>query len=432
RADHRLVRGLRLAGPRAWTYAPSVALVSAALASPVILAASAVSPWLAVVAGLLALAPALTSATAVVHWIVARSVRPRVLPRLDPDRGVPAGAETLLVVPAIVSAPEDVDVLVRRLELHHAADPDPRIRYALLTDYPDADAETMPGDAELLAYLREKMNALDARLADGSERRFHVLHRGRRFNPSEGKWIAWERKRGKLEALGRLLTTGELGTFLEDPLGAELRRRVTYVLTLDADTAMPPGEATRLITCLAHPLNRPEVAPGGGSLRRGYTFAQPRLDEHPRSERATYLRLLMSGGAPIDLYHHRVSHAFMDLFGRGLYQGKALFSVQAFAETVLGRVPANALLSHDLLEGMLGGAALVGDSQVLEFEPRNHLAEAVRLDRWVRGDWQVLPFLLRPGLLGLARAVKVARWQGTLPLVTSLARPAEVGLLLVG
>jgi len=228
-ADHRLVRGLRLPGPKAWTYAPSVALVSAALASPVILAASAVSPWLAVVVGLLALAPALTSATAVVHWIVARSVRPRVLPRLDPDRGVPAGAETLLVVPAIVSAPEDVDVLVRRLELHHAADPDPRIRYALLTDYPDADAETMPGDAELLAYLREKVNALDARLADGSERRFHVLHRGRRFNPSEGKWIAWERKRGKLEELVRLLTTGELGTFLEDPLGAELRRRVTYV-----------------------------------------------------------------------------------------------------------------------------------------------------------------------------------------------------------
>src|SRR5690606_36356974 len=184
--------------------------------------------------------------------------------------------------------------------------------------------------------------------------------------------------------------------------------------------------------CLAHPLNRPEIAPGGGSLRRGYTFAQPRLDEHPRSERATYLRLLMSGGAPIDLYHHRVSHAFMDLFGRGPCQGKALFSVRAFAETVRGRVPANALLSHDLLEGMLGGAALVGDSQVLEFELRNHLAEAVRLDRWVRGDWQVLPFLLRPGLLGLARAVKVARWQGTLPLVTSLARPAEVGLLLVG
>ncbi len=431
-ADHRLVRGLRLPGPRAWTYAPSVALVSAALALPVVLAASAVSSWLAVVVGLLALAPALTSATAVVHWIVARSVRPRVLPRLDPERGVPAGAETLLVVPAIVSAPEDVDVLVRRLELHHAADPDPRIRYALLTDYPDADAETMPGDAELLAYLREQVAALDARLAKGAERRFHVLHRGRRFNASEGKWIAWERKRGKVEELVRLLTTGGLGTFLEDPLGAELRRRVTYVLTLDADTTLPPGEATRLITCLAHPLNRPEIAPGGGSLRRGYTFAQPRLDEHPRSERATYLRLLMSGGAPIDLYHHRVSHAFMDLFGRGLFQGKALFSVRAFAETVLGRVPANALLSHDLLEGMLGGAALVGDSQVLEFEPRNHLAEAVRLDRWVRGDWQVLPFLLRPGLLGLARAVKVARWQGTLPLVTSLARPAEVALLLVG
>lgn len=431
RRDHRLVRALRLPAERAWLYAPAVAVVAAALALPVVAAAASVAPWFAAVAALLALAPAVTSATALVHWAVARSVPPRVLPRFDPERGVPEGAETLLVVPAIVASQEDVDALVRRLELHHAADPDPRIWYALLTDFADADAERQPGDDDLLAYLRRRVADLDARLA-GGERRFHVLHRGRRFNRGEGKWIGWERKRGKIEELVRLLTTGDPGTFLDDPLGPELRGRISFVLTLDADTTLPPGEAKRLITCLAHPLVRPQVAAGGGGLRRGYTFAQPRLDEHPESERATYLRLLMAGGAPIDLYHHRVSNAFMDLFGRGLFQGKALFDVRAFAATVLGRVPENALLSHDLLEGMLGGVAHVGDCQVLEREPRNHLAEMVRLDRWTRGDWQVLPFLLRPGLLGLARAVRVARWQATLPLVTSLARPSEVALLALG
>src|SRR5690606_28275102 len=356
RRDHRLVRALRLPAERAWLYAPAVAVVAAALALPVVAAAASVAPWFAAVAALLALAPAVTSATALVHWAVARSVPPRVLPRFDPERGVPEGAETLLVVPAIVASQEDVDALVRRLELHHAADPDPRIWYALLTDFADADAERQPGDDDLLAYLRRRVADLDARLA-GGERRFHVLHRGRRFNRGEGKWIGWERKRGKIEELVRLLTTGDPGTFLDDPLGPELRGRISFVLTLDADTTLPPGEAKRLITCLAHPLVRPQVAAGGGGLRRGYTFAQPRLDEHPESERATYLRLLMAGGAPIDLYHHRVSNAFMDLFGRGLFQGKALFDVRAFAATVLGRVPENAHLSHDLLEGMLGGVA---------------------------------------------------------------------------
>lgn len=429
---HRLVRAMSLPAPRAWLYAPSVALLGVALAAPVVGAAGQVSPWLAVVTALLAVAPAVTSATALVHWLIARTVPPRVLPRLDPERGVPEGADTLLVVPAIVADEHDVDALVRRLELHHAADPDPRIRYALLTDFADADAETMPGDDELLARLRARVDALDARLAGGTGRRFHVLHRRRLYNPSEGRWMGWERKRGKIEELVRLLTTGEAGSFLDDPLGPELRARVAFVLTLDADTTLPPGEATRLITCLAHPLNRPHVAAGGDTLRRGYTFAQPRLDEHPESERATYLRLLMAGGAPIDLYHTRVSNAFMDVFGRGLFQGKALFDVRAFAATVLGRVPENTLLSHDLLEGMLGGAALVGDCQVLEREPRNHLAEMVRLDRWTRGDWQVLPFLLKPGRLGVARAVKVARWQGTLPLFVSLARPSEVALLALG
>ncbi len=429
--EHALVRALRLPAQRAWLYAPSVAALTVALAIPVAAAVADASPWLAALASLLALAPAVTSATALVHWVVARAVPPRVLPRFDPERGVPEGADTLLVVPAIVASEDDVNALVARLELHHAADPDPRIRYALLTDFADADSETTPGDEDLLAYLRRRVAELDDRLA-GGERRFHVLHRRRLYSPGEGKWIGWERKRGKVEELVRLLTTGDPGTFLDDPLGAELRERVAFVLTLDADTTLPPGEATRLITCLAHPLNRPYVAEGGSGLRRGYTFAQPRLDEHPESERATYLRLLMSGGAPIDLYHHRVSNAFMDLFGRGLFQGKALFDVRAFAATVQGRVPENALLSHDLLEGMLGGVAHVGDCQVLEREPRNHLAEAVRLDRWTRGDWQVLPFLLRPGRLGIARAPRVARWQATLPLVASLARPAELALLALG
>ncbi|HEX7039652.1 MAG TPA: glucoamylase family protein [Trueperaceae bacterium] len=430
--DHRLVRELRLPSHRAWLYAPSVALLSVALGVPVVAAAGAVSPWLAALAALLVVAPAVTSATALVHWVVARAVPPRFLPRFDPERGVPEGAETLLVVPAIVAGEDDVDALAARLELHHAADPDPRIWYALLTDFADADAETTPGDDELLAYLRRRVADLDARLTGGQERRFFVLHRRRLYNHGEGKWIGWERKRGKVEELVRLLTTGERGTYLDDPLGPELRGRLAFVLTLDADTTLPPGEATRLIACLAHPLNRPYVAADGRSLRRGYTFAQPRLDEHPESERATYLRLLMSGGAPIDLYHHRVSNAFMDLFGRGLFQGKALFDVRAFAATVLGRAPENALLSHDLLEGMLGGVAHVGDCQVLEREPRHHIAETVRLDRWTRGDWQVLPFLLRPGRLGLASASRVARWQATLPLVASLARPAEVALLALG
>src|SRR5690606_4802036 len=156
----RLARALAFPGPRAWPYARSAALLGVALAARVVGAAGQVSPWLSVVLSLLAVAPAVTSATALVHWLIARTVPPRVLPRLDPERGVPEGADTLLVVPAIVADEHDVDALVRRLELHHAADPDPRIRYALLTDFADADAETMPGDDELLARLRARVDAL--------------------------------------------------------------------------------------------------------------------------------------------------------------------------------------------------------------------------------------------------------------------------------
>src|SRR5690606_35751870 len=125
---HRLVRAMSLPAPRAWLYAPSVALLGVALAAPVVGAAGQVSPWLAVVTALLAVAPAVTSATALVHWLIARTVPPRVLPRLDPEGGVPEGADTLLVVPAIVADERHVDALVQRLALHHAADPHPLTR----------------------------------------------------------------------------------------------------------------------------------------------------------------------------------------------------------------------------------------------------------------------------------------------------------------
>ena len=58
------------------------------------------------------------------------------------------------------------------------------------------------------------------------------------------------------------------------------------------------------------------------------------------------------------------------------------------------RVPENALLSHDLFEGVFARAGLVTDVELFDEFPSNYLVSAARQHRWARGDWQLLPWIL--------------------------------------
>ena len=89
-----------------------------------------------------------------------------------------------------------------------------------------------------------------------------LLHRRRLWNAAQGKWMGWERKRGKLHELNRLLRGADDTSFLDlDGVFGQLPKDVRYVITLDADTRMPRGAAKRLIGKMAHPLNLPEFDP---------------------------------------------------------------------------------------------------------------------------------------------------------------------------
>ena len=130
----------------------------------------------------------------------------------------------------------------------------------------------MSGDDELLAATVEGIARLNRRhgpAPDGGER-FLLFHRRRSWNESERKWIGWERKRGKLHELNRLLRGATDTTFLS--MGDQASRApsgVRYVITLDADTQLPGGAACRLVGTMAHPLNRPQFEPRVGRVIEG-------------------------------------------------------------------------------------------------------------------------------------------------------------------
>jgi cyclic beta-1,2-glucan glucanotransferase len=341
---------------------------------------------------LLTLIPLLTISVSLVNWLVTNLVPPRSLPKIDFQDGIPERFRTFVVIPTLISGREEIDELLRQLEQHYLGNNDRNLLFGLLTDFSDADQETLPEDQDIIDYAVAGITRLNVHYQDDGRVPFYFFHRLRTWNAGERLWMGWERKRGKLDEFNRLLR-GKPNTFAVKTGDLDDIYQVRFVITLDTDTGLPPGTARRLVGTLAHPLNRPRFAPGTNQIVSGYTVLQPRTAiKLPSSNQSLFARYF-SGDRGIDLYTLAVSDVYQDLFAEGIYIGKGIYDVDAFTRSLAGQVPEYALLSHDLYEGIQGRAALVSDIILLEDYPPNYLTYAHRLHRWVRGDWQLLPWL---------------------------------------
>ncbi|HKP30422.1 MAG TPA: glucoamylase family protein, partial [Gemmatimonadales bacterium] len=377
------------------------------------------------VLGLLALIPASDLAVALLNRGVTMVVTPALLPRLEWPKGVPAEFRTMVAIPALLTSPTEVEELVERLEVHYLANSEGDVCFALVSDWSDAPAERAPADDEILAAARDgiaRLNALHGPAPGGD--RFFVFHRRRCWNESEGVWMGWERKRGKLHELNRLLRGATDTTFLAT--AGTLPGDVRYVVTVDADTRLPIGAVKRLAGTMAHPLNRPRLDPATQRVVEGYAVLQPRVTPPLPGVTGSIFQRLASGPSGVDPYAAAVSDVYQDLFGEGSYTGKGIYDIEAFEAALAGRVPENSLLSHDLFEGLLARAGLVTDVELFESAPVSYLANAARQHRWARGDWQLLPWILRH------RLSPVGRWKMIDNLRRSASMPAAFLTLVAG
>ena len=399
--------------------------------------------WIPAIAlELILIPPALTVASNLVNWLVTLILPPRILPKMSFKREIPPTSYTLVVIPSLVNSREEVNSLVSQLEMHYLRNPEPGLYFALLTDFQDADSETLPEDAALLAHATQAIEELNARYprqaTNGAPRRpgptFFLLHRRRLWNPSEGKWMGWERKRGKLHDLNELLRGGENLSFINlSGHSGELDalKQIRFVITLDADTILPRGAALRLVGALAHPLNRARFNEKTGQVISGYTVLQPRMETNPRSSFQSWFTFIFSGDTGLDLYTLAASDAYQDLFGEGSYVGKGIYDVDTFRRSVNGHIPENKVLSHDLLEGIMGRAALVTDITMVEDYPSTYFTQSKRQQRWIRGDWQLLPWLIRPAAFRV-KFTAINRWKMMENLVRSLMAPSLLLIYILG
>jgi cyclic beta-1,2-glucan synthetase len=390
---------------------------------------------------LLAAVPASDLAIALVNRAVMSLLGPRTLPRMELRDGIPKELRTIVVVPALLTSQKEVEELVEQLEVHYLSNQEGDIRFALLSDWLDAPSETMPGDDALLAVAVEGVARLNRQYGPGPDGggRFFLFHRKRKWNECDRKWMGWERKRGKLHELNHLLRGATDTTFLPvSPQSLENLSGVRYVITLDADTRLPRGAAARLVGTMAHPLHRPRFSARNGRVVEGYAIIQPRITPSlPIDHLSSLSQRVFSGPGGIDPYSAAVSDVYQDLFQEGSYTGKGIYDIDAFELALEGKVPVNALLSHDLFEGIFARVALATDIELFEEFPSQYEAATARQHRWARGDWQLLPWLfgrvhIGSGKQNLVRIPTIGRWKIFDNLRRTLSTPAALLTLVFG
>ena len=333
-------------------------------------------------------------AVALMNWLSTLLVKPSLLPRLDFSAGIPPDCRTMVAVPTMLASEAGVERLIETLEIHHLANRDEHLHFALLTDFRDAAAEILPGDKNLLQRARDGIEALNQKYAASEKNLFFLFHRPRRWNAGEGLWMGYERKRGKLMEFNALLRGGARGCFSEIIGETAILPEIKYVITLDTDTQLPREAARQLVGTMAHPLNRPVFDDTLGIVRDGYSILQPRVGVSLPSARRSWFVRLFAGDAGIDPYTREVSDVYQDVFHEGSFIGKGIYDVDAFQRALAGRCPENAILSHDLLEACHARSGLVCDVEFYEEFPSRYNVDMDRRYRWIRGDWQITPWLL--------------------------------------
>jgi cyclic beta-1,2-glucan synthetase len=280
---------------------------------------------------------------------------------------------------------------VEKLEIRFLANKEDNLLFSLFADYTDARSLSLPEDSGLLQIARDCVAELNVRHGD---ERFLLFHRDRVWSESEQHFIGWERKRGKLEELNRLID----GTRPEEVPGlvvvgdGERLADVRFIITLDSDTQLPNSTARRMIETLAHPLNQPRFD-GTGRVTAGYTLIQPRVSPTLASTSVSLFSRLFADAVGIDPYSQAVSDVYQDLSGEGTYHGKGIYDVRAFSRVLSGRFPEERILSHDLIEGAYVRVGLASDIELFDDFPQGYQSYSKRAHRWIRGDWQIAAWI---------------------------------------
>ncbi|MCX7711489.1 MAG: DUF3131 domain-containing protein, partial [Clostridia bacterium] len=347
----------------------------------------------AILAALAVLLPASEIAVNVVNWVVCNVKKPALFPKLELKEGIPEDLRTMIVIPALLPDEKRVKELLENLETHYLANKEDNLYFALLGDFKDSMDASLPEDKKIVDAGLAGIKELNARYPGKDHDRFYYFHRERKLNASHKKWMGWERKRGALLEFNDLLLGSRNTSFKYFSAFLPPAAEIKYVITLDADTVLPIAMARKMIGTIAHPLHRAVIDKKKGIVAEGYGLIQPRISFDVESANKSLFSRIFTGQEGLDPYASAVSDIYQDLFCEGIFTGKGIYDLKVFQNVLKNAIPENSVLSHDLLEGSYIRVGLATDLELVDSYPSRYNSYAARLHRWVRGDWQLLPWL---------------------------------------
>lgn len=346
---------------------------------------------LCVVIAVLSIIPLKSIVLTIVNFVASRLVRPTNFLRYDFEKGIPSDCKTVVLVPALITSDADAKSLVNNMEVNYIANKSENVCFVLLGDLKESDCENSVDDDKVKAAA---INAIAELNKKYSKNLFFYMQRPRQLNKTQERWFGWERKRGAVIQFNRFIQTGIKDEFCYMSPNIDIIVGTKYIVTLDADTKMPPSSLFFLVATAAHPMNRPVFDPERGRVVSGYGILQPRMDTTLPSALKTRFSLIMSGNVGSEPYSSSVSEIYQDIFDEGSFGGKGIYDSKVFSDVIDGRFPENAILSHDMIEGGYMHAGYVSDISFADDVPSNYVAYRKRAHRWQRGDWQLLPYIL--------------------------------------
>ncbi|MEY8353883.1 glucoamylase family protein [Lachnospiraceae bacterium 54-53] len=330
----------------------------------------------------------------ITNYIFTRRIMVKKIPSLNYLEDIPEEAKTFVVMPVIVSSKEQGLGYMERLQKHYLANRQPNLFFALLLDFEDSPEQFMPKDEVIERALAARMKELNE-LYPSEQQRFSLFFRGRKWNQAENCYMGWERKRGKLEEFNSLLngTEKENTTFSSIYCDEKLLPTFRYVITLDADTNLLRDNAAKLVGLIDHPLNKPVLDPAGQKVKEGYVIIQPSVRNHIVDKSGSRFTKIFGGESGLAHYGTVISDIYQDIFNEGIYIGKGIYDIKAFHQVLQNKVPENRILSHDLFESCYARTAFSSTAKIMDNFPNSVLSFTKREHRWLRGDWQLLPWL---------------------------------------
>lgn len=321
------------------------------------------------------------------NYIYLKIYKASCLPSFALDEGIPAEGKSAVTYPVLISSKKSAAQACETLEVCFAANKEENLNFVLLADLPESDFEKNKEDEEIIGAASEGVLRLNEKYGN----RFFLIIRSRVYSEAQGKWMGFERKRGALLDFADFLCgkgdfafkTGDMSKLAD----------TKYIITLDADSFLEKDGAKKLIGTMIHPLCKAVVDNKKGIVKNGYGIIKPKVGTDVRSASASIFSRIFAGPGGVDPYSVAESDLYMNVFGEAIFTGKGIIDVYALRACTKKAIPADTVLSHDLLEGAYLRCGICSETEIFDSFPHDYGSFIKRQHRWVRGDWQLIKWL---------------------------------------